>query len=187
MIKSNIVALVTISLLFSAGDSLISSANARTSDSQNQFFESIKELCGTQYVGVMTYPEKGQDDFSGKKLLANIASCGDQEIRIPFNVGEDKSRTWIISKTANGLELKHDHRHADGTPDEVNMYGGATLEAGNPLSQSFAADQHTATMIPAAATNVWTLEFNQDKSEMIYYLERNAAPRFKAVLQRKEP
>jgi hypothetical protein len=26
-----------------------------------------------------------------------------------------------------GLQLKHDHRHEDGTPDEVTMYGGVWL------------------------------------------------------------
>jgi len=187
MIRSNIVALVTLSLLFVAFESLSSSVDATITDNQNQFFESVKELCGTQYVGIMTYPEKGQDDFAGKTLLAHIVSCDDNEIRIPFSVGEDKSRTWIIGKTSSGLQLKHDHRHADGTPDEINMYGGSALESGSSLSQSFAADQHTAAMIPAAATNVWTLEFNQDKSEMTYYLERNAAPRFKAVLKREAP
>ena len=133
----------------------------------------------------MTYPKKGQDSFAGKQLRAHIASCSNSTIKIPFDVGEDKSRTWIISKSLNGLQLKHDHRHDDGTPDEINMYGGTALDIGNSLSQSFAADEHTAAMIPEAATNVWTLEFNHDKNQLTYYLERNSAPRFKAVLLRK--
>ncbi len=131
----------------------------------------------------MTYPEEGQDSFAGKVLVARFMECGNPDIRIPFDVGKDTSRTWIISQTANGLQLKHDHRHADGTPDEINMYGGLAKSDGSHLSQAFYADAHTAAIIPAAATNVWTLSLSADGQTLTYYLERNAAPRFKAVLK----
>ena len=72
----------------------------------------------------------------------------------------------------------------DGTPDEVNMYGGMANDSGTSLSQSFEADQHTAEVIPAASTNVWTVSLNLSGSELSYHLERNAAPRFTAVLKR---
>ena len=40
-------------------------------------------------------------------------------------VGEDRSRTWIVSVLSDGrLRLKHDHRHEDGEPDAITMYGG---------------------------------------------------------------
>ena len=37
------------------------------------------------------------------------------------------------------------------------MYGGWATEDGTERSQSFAADEHTAHLIPEAATNVWRI------------------------------
>lgn len=146
------------------------------------FFDSLSELCGQRYEGQMTFPTEGQDSFAGKLLVAMIESCTDTEIRIPFHVGENRSRTWIVSKTDKGLQLKHDHRHEDGTPNEINMYGGLAGTSGSSLSQSFAADAHTAKIIPAASTNVWTMTLSEDASTFTYHLERHNAPRFTAQL-----
>jgi hypothetical protein len=37
-----------------------------------------------------------------------IETCTDTEIRISFRVGEDKSRTWIITLDEKGLLFNHD-------------------------------------------------------------------------------
>jgi hypothetical protein len=160
--------------------SLIASLSASAKDlsvkensAQLAFFNSLSALCGERYEGAMTFPLEGQDSFSGKLLVAEITSCTETE---------DHSRTWIISKTDHGLQLKHDHRHQDGTPDEVNMYGGIALSSGSNLSQSFAADAHTATIIPAATTNVWTMTLSTDTTSFTYHLTRHDAPRFTAQL-----
>lgn len=153
-------------------------------DARGQFFATLQSLCGARFEGAMTFPADSQHDFAGKKLVAHVASCGEAEIRVPFLVGEDRSRTWIFSRTAEGLQLKHDHRHADGTPDEVTMYGGMASTTGTPLAQSFAADAHTARLIPAAATNVWTVSLSEDGTKLTYHLDRDAKPRFTAVLTR---
>jgi hypothetical protein len=155
---------------------------ASEDSAQLAFFNSLSKLCGERYEGKMTFPKEGQDAFAGKVLVATLDSCTDNEIRIPFHVGEDRSRTWIVSKTENGLQLKHDHRHEDGTPDEITMYGGLAGNNGSSLSQSFFADEHTATIIPAASTNVWTITLSEDTSSLTYYLERHSAPRFSAEL-----
>ena len=149
---------------------------------QEQFFDNLKALCGEKFAGRMTFPTDAMDSFAGKKLVADVESCSDQEIRIPFAVGDDHSRTWIVSKTEHGLQLKHDHRHKDGSEYEVNMYGGIAGSAGTPLLQSFAADTHTANVIPEAKTNVWNLSLDLDNKQLRYHLERHAAPRFTAVL-----
>jgi hypothetical protein len=162
-------------------------ANAHAPDAakaQRAFFGQLAALCGATYEGASVFPNDPADSFTGKKLVAQLASCKADEIRIPFLVGEDKSRTWIIRSDAAGLTLKHDHRHADGTPDAVTMYGGLASDAGSAQAQSFHADAHTAKLIPAASTNVWTLSLSPDASTMTYYLERDGKPRFKAELRR---
>ena len=155
-------------------------------DSKSAFFNSLSALCGETFEGEMTFPTQGQDSFAGKVLVAKIDACSETEIRVPFHVGLDKSRTWIISKTEQGLQLKHDHRYENNTPHKINMYGGVSDSGGSALSQSFYADDHTKSIIPAASTNVWSITLNQQGTTLIYYLERHNAPRFKAVLKRRK-
>jgi len=156
------------------------------SQNQQAFFDYIKSMCGARYEGESVFPEDPGDAFSGQLLVAVIESCGVDEIRIPFLVGSDASRTWVLTRTAEGLQLKHDHRHEDGTPDEVTLYGGVATDPGSPLSQSFPADSYTANLIPEASSNEWFLSFSTDGQELTYYLERHAKPRFKAVLRKSE-
>ncbi len=164
-------------------------SNNFKADSSTQYFSNLQKLCGKTFVGETAYPKDPEHDFAGKKLVANFESCSNNEIRIPFTVGEDHSRTWIISRTEKGLLLKHDHRHHDGTPDEITMYGGYAGDykgaEGTALSQNFLADEHTAQLIPAASSNVWTLSFDPEKQSLTYNLERHKKPRYKAILVQK--
>ena len=73
-------------------------------------------------MGQSTFPNDPNDAFAGKKLVARFAQCTTDEIRIPFAVGKDQSRTWIISKDSDGLLLKHDHRHRYTNPVRYNYY-----------------------------------------------------------------
>jgi hypothetical protein len=96
--------------------------------------------------------------MSRAALVMHVRTCTRDTLRIPFHVGADRSRTWVVTRTATGLRLKHDHRHADGSEDAVTQYGGDTQATGSASQQEFHADAHTATLIPAARTNIWTME-----------------------------
>jgi hypothetical protein len=158
---------------------------ADQSAAQDAFFEQLLGMCGARFEGQSSFPEDPGDDFRDQTLVAVIASCSETEIRMPFQVGDDTSRTWVLRRVDGGLELKHDHRHADGTPDEVTLYGGTTSGPGSASSQSFPADALTAEMIPEAKSNEWFLTLSEDGSSLTYYLERHGAPRFKATLYRQ--
>lgn len=164
--------------------SLTVSAAASAESPAHVYFENLIAACGSQYIGAMTYPTEGQDSFMGKELVADFSDCSEDEVRVPFRVGQDTPRTWVFSRTAKGVRLKHDHRHADGTPDEVTNYGGDSSESGNQLMQSFPADEFTSQLIPEAATNVWTISFSEDGARLTYHLERHGKPRFTAVLEK---
>lgn len=153
---------------------------------QLAFFKQIHSMCGARFEGQSSFPDDPDDAFYGLPLVAVIESCEENVIRIPFKVGDDTSRTWILSRTPAGLELKHDHRHDDGTPDEITMYGGTADTPGTATSQSFPADAYTANLIPEATTNEWFLTLSDDARTLIYYLERHGKPRFKATLERVE-
>jgi hypothetical protein len=79
-------------------------------------------------------------------------------------------------------ELVHDHRHADGTPDEITMYGGWAAPEGTAQRQRFPADSDTRKLIPEAATNVWMVEIDKEKQQLVYYLERHNEP-YRAVFK----
>ena len=153
---------------------------------QVAFFETLSHLCGGMFEGKKTFPDDPNDSFAGKHLVANIVSCNYKEILIPFSVGKDHSRTWVLKKTPQGLLLKHDHRHPDGTPDDITMYGGWAMANGTANKQYFAADAQTKEMLPEAATNVWMLSIDNDNGVLTYSLSRHNQPRFAAVLKQRK-
>jgi hypothetical protein len=110
----------------------------------------------------------------------HLRSCTPDRVRIPFFVGANKSRTWVLNKKKDRLLLKHDHRHEDGTPDKITMYGGWTTNFGAPTRQTFPADQETAVMLPAAASNVWWIELVPGQY-FTYNLRRMGTDRFFSI------
>jgi hypothetical protein len=128
------------------------------SDAQQVFWQALESLCGRAFEGRLVEAPAGDTTFAGKTLTMHVRQCADAEIRIPFHVSEDRSRTWVVSRQPTGLRLKHDHRHADGSEDAITQYGGDTFSAGSADRQEFRADSTTAAMIPAAVSNVWILE-----------------------------
>ena len=126
-------------------------------DPQLVFWASLQELCGQAFEGRVVENVPPDDAFEGR-IVMHVRSCDPGVVRIPFSVGEDRSRTWVLSTTSVGLRLKHNHRHEDGSEDEVSRYGGDTRGQGEPTRQEFYADAFTAELVPAAAANVWSVE-----------------------------
>ena len=143
------------------------------------FWESLTKHCGKSYEGMVITPILENDPFAGKKLVMQVVDCGDGFIHISFFVGEDKSRTWVLTMEDGLITLKHDHRHEDGSPDKVTQYGGTSSNAGMPGIQFFPADQETANLIPASATNVWWIVL--DETSFTYNLRRMGTDRFFSV------
>ncbi|HSJ13019.1 MAG TPA: hypothetical protein VK939_01310 [Longimicrobiales bacterium] len=142
---------------------------------QRAFWNALEDLCGEAFAGTVREAPPGDTTFAAG-LVMHVRECGVSEIRIPFHVGENRSRTWVLTRSAAGLRLKHDHRHEDGTEDEVTQYGGDTRGPGTATTQEFHADAHTAALIPAAATNVWTIEISPGVS-FAYALRREGTDR----------
>lgn len=148
---------------------------------ESAFFQTLAERCGDVYYGNSVFPDDPGHELYGAALKMTIDSCTENEIRIPFQVNEDKSRTWILTLSDEGLLFKHDHRYEDGTPHELTNYGGWAADGGSPTRISFPADSETAEMLPEAATNVWTMELDLINNQFTYYLERHSQPRYKAT------
>lgn len=143
------------------------------------FFERLRGLCGNAYAGRVVADEPaptGADPFAGKALAMHVRECGEGTIRIPFHVGDDRSRTWVVTRTASGLRLSHDHRHADGSADAMTLYGGDTLEAGTAARQEFPVDARSRAMFTregraVSNTNVWAMEIEPGRA-FVYELAR---------------
>jgi hypothetical protein len=133
---------------------------AGPSPEQLAWWDNMQELCGMAFAN----PENPEQ-------VMHVRQCFEDEMRIPVHMGEDRSRTWIVTQEAHGLRLKHDHREEDGSESEVTQYGGDTEDGGTPNSQDFHADEFTAELIPPASTNIWTMEIHPD-DQFIYTLVR---------------
>jgi hypothetical protein len=176
MYKSKFLVL-TITLLVSCTNSRDIDPNDSINTDQitgsEQFWEQLSSLCGKSFEGeLVSDPVEG---FAGKKLVMHVLSCDEEQILVPFNVGENRSRTWIFTSIeGNRIELKHDHRMEDGSDDEVTMYGGTSTNAGTANIQLFPADQETLDNIPYAFSNVWWVTLND--SVYSYNLRRIGRP-----------
>ena len=134
------------------------SAAAQTSHPNETFWKNLEQLCGKAFAGTVVADTTGDERFKNKPMVMHVRSCQKDRIRIPFVVGDDLSRTWVLTQNKGRILLKHDHRHKDGKPDEVTMYGGWTTSVGMPTRQMFPADEETVKVIAAAATNVWWID-----------------------------
>ena len=148
------------------------------------FLARIAQHCGQAFEGriVANTPASATPDpFEGKALVMHVRGCAEGQLQIPFHVGEDRSRTWILTRTGTGLRLKHDHRHEDGSHDAVTMYGGDTADAGTPQRQAFPVDAESVAVfrregLNASVTNVWAMEIEPDV-RFVYELARPGTDR----------
>ena len=141
------------------------------------FFARIAALCGQAFSGRIVSPLVPADQaFAGQALVMHVRGCTEDSIRIPFHVGADRSRTWVLTRSADGLRLKHDHRHEDGSEDRLTQYGGDSVRPGTAGRQEFPADAFSRDLftregIPQSATNVWAMEVEPGRT-FAYELRR---------------
>jgi hypothetical protein len=140
------------------------------------FWASLTALCGQAFEGRMIEgTAAGDAAFGDQHMVMHVRECGDREIKIPFHVGDNRSRTWVLTRLPDGhLRLKHDHRHADGSEEEITQYGGDTAAVRGDTLQEFHADALTAQLVPAAATNIWTMAVDTQRRTFTYALRREA-------------
>lgn len=135
---------------------------------QAAFWDALASHCGKAYAGRMVTNDAADADLAGSAMVIAVRDCTASRIAVPFHVRNadgtwDRSRTWLITRTAQGLRLKHDHRHEDGSADPVTMYGGDTASPGTARTQSFPVDAESIAVfrregLAASVTNVWTVE-----------------------------
>ncbi len=151
----------------------------------DRFLERIAQGCGKAFAGkvLVNEPMQANDAFAGKELIMHVRDCSSGELKIPFHVGDDRSRTWVLTRTSNGVSLKHDHRHEDGTPDDNTMYGGESTTPGSEVRQEFPVDQESKANFAkrnnaGSQTNTWAMEIEPGQ-RFLYELSRPSGRLFK--------
>ena len=145
-------------------------------DPQDRFLAALRTHCGQAFEGRVTSSDEADRAMAASRLVMHVRSCSEDEIRIPFHVGDDRSRTWVVTRTRSGLRLKHVHRHADGSLDPLTDYGGDTVSPGTAIRQEFPADAFSrelfvARNLPQSVPNVWALEVER-AMRFVYELRR---------------
>ncbi len=145
------------------------------------FMAALGNHCGKAFEGSVVSTDEVDADFAAETLVMHVRTCEPDTIRIPFHVGEDRSRTWVITRLSDGLRLKHDHRHEDGTEDSVTQYGGDApaanaVRSGNYTRVEFPVDDESIAMferegLSASVTNVWAIEI-EENALFAYELKR---------------
>lgn len=139
-----------------AQEELIEASAHTLPESQDAFWRSILQLCGQAFERI------------DAPYIMHVRQCYADEIRIPVHVQNpetrewNRSRTWILTRTPEGIRLKHDHRYDDGQEEEVTQYGGDTAEPGTAGIQTFPADAFTreviGELVRGADRNIWRME-----------------------------
>jgi hypothetical protein len=172
------VAVVALIVAGACGGEPAAPASTQAAAPADAFMERLARHCGQAFEGqvVANDPADPDDPFVGQRLVMHVRECGEAEIKVPFHVGADRSRTWILTRVDTGLRLKHDHRHEDGTDDLLTMYGGDTAEAGTERLQQFPVDQFSKDLFEregrqVSMTNVWAMEIEPEQT-FVYELAR---------------
>lgn len=135
---------------------------AADTPAQPDLFDRISAYCGQAFEGRVTSDDPRDADWAAQVLTMHVRACSETEIRIPLHVGDDRSRTWVITRQGEGLRLKHDHRHEDGSEDVLTQYGGDTTQVPGPQRAEFPADAFSRALferegIPASMDNTWSI------------------------------
>ncbi|QTD56727.1 hypothetical protein [Parasphingorhabdus cellanae] len=152
---------------------------------QDVYFERLSMLCGKAYPGKLVSDQEADADMMDQPMIMHVATCDQNEIQIPFHISQadgtwNRSRTWIITRTEDGLRLKHRHRHEDGSLDTVSNYGGDTADDGSEDRQEFPVDDESIALFETAGldqsvTNTWAVEISppgEQEARFAYELRR---------------
>jgi hypothetical protein len=166
----------------------------------DMFMGRLSNYCGQAFAGRMVSNDAADDNMATAPMIMHVRSCDQTETRIPFHVGKpdgswDRSRTWVVSRTAAGLRLKHDHRHEDGSADKVTMYGGDTRSEGTAGKQEFLVDDESVALfrregLDRSVTNVWAIEISAMPNPVFAYELRrtgDAARHFRVEFDLTKP
>jgi hypothetical protein len=149
---------------------------------QRAFFDAIAARCGEEYPGRAITAPASDDTFRPAFLGMRIASCSDREIRIPFIVDDDESRTWVLTIEGEDLVFTHEHMLEGDTLSSNSGWGGrAVAGTGTALFQHFPDHRWEPDQVPAANRSHWRMRLDPEHGQFVYYLDRGVTPAYRLV------
>jgi hypothetical protein len=161
-------------------------ANPDPLEAQRAFFENLRALCGQTFGGRTILAPVEDRTFEPARLYMIVEECEGDELRVPFNVDVDDSRTWIFQLRDERLTFFHRHVRADGTEYEASGFGGHATADGSATFQSF-PDFWATEETPAAEHRIWRLRIDAENELFVYYLDRGGQPAYRLVFHMGPP
>ncbi|TVQ13640.1 MAG: hypothetical protein EA361_09295 [Bacteroidetes bacterium] len=157
-------------------------------ESFQAFFDNLNSLCGQTFEGRQVYMQEGRESWEDKRMIMKVDMCMPNVIQVPFHLDEDQSRTWMFLNEEGQLRFRHDHRHEDGTPEEITLYGGyADAERGTAYRQVFPADEYTIDLLTRGVGSEWVVEMNEEMTVFSYELHYQGELLFRAAFDLTRP
>lgn len=155
----------------------------KSDDLSADFFAEVAPLCGQAFEGQVVSTDPQDEDWRAERLVMHVAVCDSDEIQIPLHVGDDRSRTWFLTRVESASQnesrilFSHRHLHEDGSPDVITGYGGVGLVSAPRHRMMFPASDETRDLfvaegIPESQKNIWAIEVRSDEDLFAYEMRR---------------
>jgi hypothetical protein len=149
---------------------------------QQAFFDHMASLCGQEFPGRAVIAPESDPTFRPAFLGMRIEQCGPSEIRIPFLVDGDGSRTWILTLDDGDLVFTHEHMLEGDTLSSNSGWGGrAVAGSGTASFQHFPDHRWDPEQVPEARRSHWRMRLDPEHGQFVYYLDRGAEPAYRLV------
>ncbi len=165
----------------------IEALESALTENERTFLENLAGLCGKSFRGKETFMAPGRESWADKDFVMHVTVCEDDRVYIPFHLDDDHSRTWMFLVEDQGLRFRHDHRHEDGTPEDLTMYGGYADGTGTGYMQKFPADDYTVELLEDVFNREWRVILDEDMSRLTYKLLYHGEPVFTAEFDLTDP
>jgi hypothetical protein len=110
---------------------------------QDEFWHNLQALCEGAAAGRLLQAPPGDTQIDPEApLVVHFRECTEEELRFPLHVADNRSRTWVFIRHDDSLELRHDHRHPDGTEESNTWYGASTMDEGTATRQEFVSERN---------------------------------------------
>lgn len=154
---------------------------------EREFFNNLADLCGMSFRGEQQFMAEGRESWADKNFVMYVTVCDDDRLHIPFHLDDDQSRTWMFLVEDGRLRFRHDHRHADGTPEDETLYGGYGDGQGTAYKQNFPADEYTRELLPNADYAIWRMEILDEGNTIRYSLTNDGILLFAGTFDLSNP
>lgn len=151
------------------------------------FIQNLSGLCGKSFRGRETFMAEGRESWSDKHLIMHVTLCEPGMVHIPFHIDDDTSRTWMFMVEDNRLRFRHDHRHPDGTPETLTLYGGYSDGKGTAFRQHFPADEFTIDLLTDTLRRQWNIVMDEAMTNFSYQLQYGDELMFQADFDLTSP